>query len=256
VPDDLYTHRDEEKVIVTERGCGNVSFYLTDNGRISGKVLDADGQPVPKILLYLMRAEDVGAKSPQWNYAAADEEGRFTFQPLLPGRYLLGVRLNGLTSPGDVGNGYPPTFYPGVSDVAQATPINVSRPGEHVSDHVLQLPPRLTERMVEGVVMFPDNRPAAKVLVSYQELSDNNLATSYGLESDDQGRFKIKIYDGFTYLVSAHVNTGKGSEQMHAEPVEVTASPELKPIQLTISEPNGSCQRCRDRRFGKRRTQP
>ncbi len=253
LPDELFTHRNEEKVMIAERGCSNVSFYLTDNGRISGKVLDADGQPVPKILLYLMRAEDVSAERPEWKNASADEEGRFILQPLLPGSYLLGVRLNGLTFPGEVGNSYPLTFYPGVSEAAQATPITISRAGEHVTDRVLQLLPSLTERIVEGVVLLQDNRPAAKAFVSYQELSENKLSTSYGVESDDQGRFKIKIYDGFTYLVSAHVNTGKASGQMHAEPVEVTASPELKPIQLTISEPNGTCERCRNLRFGKRR---
>jgi hypothetical protein len=203
-----------------------------------------------------MRAEDAGAERPQWNYASADEEGRFTFRPLVPGRYLLGVRLNGLSSPGEVANDYPLTFYPGVSEAAQATPITISRAGEHVSDHVLQLPPRLTERVVEGVVMLPDNRPAPKAFVSYQELSEANLSTSYGLESDEQGRFKIKIYDGFNYLVSAHVNTGKDSGQMHAEPVEVTASAKLRPIKLTISESNGTCERCRNLRFRKRRTQP
>jgi hypothetical protein len=128
LPDELFTHRSEEKVRIAERGCGNVSFYVADNGRISGKVLDADGQPVPKILLYLMRAEDAGAEQPSWYYASADDEGQFTFQPLLPGRYLLGVRLKGLNSPGEVGNGYPPTFYPGVSEAAQATPTtSVSR---------------------------------------------------------------------------------------------------------------------------------
>ncbi len=256
LPDELFTHRVEEKIKIAERGCGNVSFYVADNGRISGKVLDADGQPVPTILLYLMRAEDAGAERPQWNYASADEEGRFTFRPLVPGRYLLGVRLNGLSSPGEVANDYPLTFYPGVSEAAQATPITISRAGEHVSDHVLQLPPRLTERVVEGVVMLPDNRPAPKAFVSYQELSEANLSTSYGLESDEQGRFKIKIYDGFNYLVSAHVNTGKDSGQMHAEPVEVTASAKLRPIKLTISESNGTCERCRNLRFRKRRTQP
>jgi hypothetical protein len=143
-----------------------------------------------------------------------------------------------------------------VSEAAQATPIDISLPGEHVSDRVLQLPPPLTEKIVEGVVMLPDNRPAAKALVSYQELSEDSFSMSYGLESDEQGRFKIKIYGGFTYLVSAHINTGQGSGQMHAEPVEVTASQELKQIKLTISEPNGTCERCRNLRFRKRRTQP
>ena len=256
LPDELFTHSSEEKVSIAERGCGNVSFYVVDNGRISGKVLDADGQPVPKILLYLMRAEDVGAERPQWNYASADEEGRFTFRPVVPGRYLLGVRLNGLSSPGEVANDYPLTFYPGVSKAAQATPITISHAGEHVSDHVLHLPPRLTERIVEGVVMLPDNRPAAKASVSYQELSGANLPTSYGLESDEQGRFKIRIYDGLKYLISAHFDTGKSSGQMHAEPVEVTGSAKLKPIKLTISEPNVICERCFYLRFGKILTQP
>jgi len=256
LPDELFAHRVEEKLTLAERGCGNASFYVADNGRISGKVVDADGQPVPKILLYLMRAEDVGAERPQWTYAEADEAGQFTLRPLAPGRYLLGVRLSGLSYPGAAGNAYPRTFYPGVSEAAQATPLIISRAGEHVSEHVFQLPPRLTERIIEGVVVWPDGRPIAKASVGYQELSTSKDPLSYGTERDEQGRFRIKVYDGFTYLVSAHVNTGHGLEQLRAEPIEITATAEMKPLTLTISEPNGTCERCRNLRLGKRPAQP
>jgi len=254
LPDELFAYRVEEKLTLAERGCGNASFYVADNGRISGKVIDADAQPVPKILLYLMHAEEVGAERPQWTYAEADEAGHFTFRPLTPGRYLIGVRLGGLSFPDAVGNNYPRTFYPGVSEAVQATPIIISSAGEHVSEHIFRLPPRLTERIIEGVVVWPNNRPAAKARIGYQELSASSAASSYGAESDEQGRFKIKVYDGFTYLVSAHVNTGNGSTQSHAEPIEITAAAEMKPLTLTISEPNGTCERCRNLRLGKRPT--
>ncbi|MCM3873646.1 MAG: carboxypeptidase regulatory-like domain-containing protein [Pyrinomonadaceae bacterium] len=253
LPDELFTHRDERKVAIAERGCSDVSFYVEGNGRISGKVLDADGQPVPKLALYLIRAEDAGAEHPQWTNASSDEEGQFTFRPLASGRYLLGVRLLGLSAPGDVANRYPLTFYPGVSDAAQATPITVSRAGEHVSGLVLQLPQRLTERTVEGIVALPNNRPAAKALVSYQEISKTGLWASYGVETDEQGRFKIMMYEGFNYLVRAYLKVG--SRQMHAEPAEVTASAELKSIRLTISEPGTTCERCRNLGFRQSRPQ-
>ncbi|MGH9941798.1 MAG: hypothetical protein ACRD9R_05480, partial [Pyrinomonadaceae bacterium] len=189
LPDELFTYRAEEKVTLTERGCGNASFYVADNGRISGTVFDADGQPVSKILLYLMRAEDVGAERPQWTYAEADEAGQFTFRPLAPGSYLIGVRLGGLSFPDAAGNAYPRTFYPGVSEATQATLITLSRAGEHVSERVFRLPPRLVERIIGGSVVLPGGRYAAKAFVTYQELGEANSSSSYGAESDEQGRF-------------------------------------------------------------------
>lgn len=257
LPDELFTYRAEEKVTITERGCGNASFFVADNGRISGKVLDSEGQPVPKIVLEVRRAEEADAERRTYhNFVSTDEEGNFVIQPLKPGGYIIGVRLDGISFPDAVSNRYPRVFYPGVSELADATPITVGRAGEHVTERVLRLPPRLTERSIEGTVVLADGRPAENANVGYQELSASGNSSSYGAQTDARGRFTVKVYDGFTYLISAHINTGKNGGQMHAEPIEVTAVAEMQPIKLTISEPNGSCERCRNLRFRKKPTQP
>lgn len=253
LPDDLFTYRAEKKVTVAERGCGNVSFGIADNGRISGSVIDADGQPVPEIVLELTRAEDAGAERPNYNFFSTDKEGKFIVQPLEPGSYIIGVRLNGMSFPDAVSNRYPRTFYPGVSDIAQATPITITRAGEHASGRMFHLPPRLTERTVEGVVVLADGRPAANASVGYQEILGREHTSDYGVQVDAQGRFTVKVHEGFAYLIGAHINT-KDGKQMHAELIKINASAEIKPIKLVISEPNGNCERCNNLRSGKKRT--
>ena len=253
LPDDLFTYRTEEKVTIAERGCGGVSFFVADIGRISGSVIGADGQPVPEIVLELVRAEDAGAERPNYNFFSTDKEGKFIVQPLAPGSYIIGVRLNGMSFPDAVSNRYPRTFYPGVSDIAQATPITITRAGEHASGRMFQLPPRLTERTVEGVVVLADGRPAANASVGYQEILGREHTSDYGVQVDAQGRFTIKVHEGFAYLIGAHINT-KDGKQMHAELIKINASAETKPIKLVISEPDGNCERCNNLRSGKKRT--
>lgn len=64
------------RVEAVERGCAAAEFYVMDDGRVGGRVLDAEGKPVPGVSLTLMEVGDgpplfVGAK-----HAQADAHGQ------------------------------------------------------------------------------------------------------------------------------------------------------------------------------------
>lgn len=238
----------ERSVTLIERGCAVASFSVTDNGRISGRVVDANGQPVPRMMVDLIPASQADSERPKSMYNSADDEGRYELKFVPPGNYLLGIRLNGLGGPDDPEAAYPRTYYPGVAQAQDALIISIGE-SDLLKNVDLRLPPRLGERTISGRVILPDGSPAAKAMVARREVAYTARGLSYGLTADDQGNFSFKGYEGISYYVSAYMSDASG-RQRHAEPVDVPPTGPVKDIVLMITEPNGSCQRCRDYRYG------
>lgn len=230
---------------VVERGCQEIDFYTEVNGRISGRVLDAQGQPVSKMGVDLVLAEPENERHPQSLWAFTDEAGNYELKSIPPGRYHLGIRLTNLR---DADFPYPRFYYPGVQEKAKAMTVEIAE-GEHLQSHDLRLPPPLAERAIEGVVVWGDGQPVvgASVSLTITEYEYNFAGGGNGL-TDSQGRFKIKAYEGLTYWIGAVVNTKKNpGGQMHAEPVDVPASGDVREIRLVVESPMGNCPRCRAR---------
>lgn len=238
----------ERPVTLTERGCAIVSFSVTDNGRISGRVVDANGQPVPRIMVDLIPVSQTDSERPNSMYNSADDEGRYELKFVPPGNYLLGIRLNGLGGPDAPQAAYPRAYYPGVARAQEALIISLGE-GDVIKDVDLRLPPRLAERTISGRVILPDGRPAAKAMVARHEVTYSARGLSYGVNTDDQGNFSFTGYEGISYYVSAYASDANG-RQRHAEPVDVPPTGPAKDIVLMITEPNGSCERCRNYRYG------
>jgi hypothetical protein len=242
----------EQETVLNERGCGVVTFYVTDNGRITGRVVDAGGQPVPRILVDLIPASQTESERPHVMYTSADDDGRFDLKFVPPGSYLLGIRLYDLSGPDDAVAPYPRTYYPGVAKASDAALLTVTE-SEAVEGKELRLLPRLVERTISGKVVLPDGRPAARASVAHYDVAYNPRPMGYAITADDQGNFSFIGYEGLPYYVSAVINDADG-RQRHAEPVDVPPTGSTKDIVLIITEANGTCPRCLNYRYGQKRT--
>ena len=240
LPEELHTHRAEEKVTIAERGCGGVSFYVAHNGRVSGRAVDAEGRPAARIIVNALPAGEADKESPNLRYAETDDEGNFKFEALPAGSYLLGVRLNRFPAQKDPTNAFPRTYYPGVKSASDATPVIVGE-GEHVKDFTLRLPTRRALRTLAGAVVWADGRPVAHANVSYRETTyrDEEGLTS-GLRADEQGRFTLETYDGLSYVFGALSNEpyAPGSPE-RAERVRVTVGQNSDKVRIVIRPPGG-----------------
>jgi hypothetical protein len=185
LPDELYTYRTEEKVTIAERGCGGISFYISDNGRIGGKVVDADGVPVPRITINAVLADDVEKEDANMRFAEADAEGNFKFEALPAGHYLLGVRLEKFPQADAPSNAYPRMYYPGVESPTQAQPIEVGA-GAQIKKLELRLLSRRTARTLKGIVVWADGRPVKKANVSFREITYRNTDINNGVSADEE----------------------------------------------------------------------
>lgn len=244
-PEGLWVMDGERKIEIQDRGCAFARFTLLPRTSLSGKVLDENGEPASKIMIDLVPSDQIGERYQKDNlFVEADDNGRFEFNAIPPGEYFLGIKLSRLarsTFP------YPRAFYPSTQDLSKADAIAI-REGVTLEGYDLQLPEKLKSRMIEGVVLWPDGRGVsdARMCVEEVEHAEGSSCHGDGLKVEEDGRFSFSGWEGLRYLVRAHVSVGgSGSGQRHAEPVEVPAKGNIGQVKLVITEPNGSCAKCR-----------
>lgn len=235
----------EQKTEIKDKGCAYINFVLEPNTSLSGRVLDESGGPAAKIMVDLVIASQINERYQKDHlYVHTDEQGRFEFRLLPPGEYLLGVRLNRLP---ESTFAYPRTFYPGTQQLASTRAIKISE-GQTLEGYNIQLPQKLKPRSIEGVVVWPDGRPVPQANICFEEVefADESICRGVVMHDEDDGRFSFTGFEGLRYLVRAHVNVGATASQRHAEPVEVPAKGSITDVRLVITEPNGSCAKCRN----------
>jgi hypothetical protein len=241
LPDELTTYQTEREVTVGDRGCAHVFFGVADNGRVGGKVSDVEGRPAAGVLVTLIKADDPDPVSLNARLERADGEGRYAFKGVPPGRYLIAVNLNRFPQPEDVTGAYPRTYYPGAAQAEQAEAVSVGA-GEVVKDRDITLPPRRAASVVEGVVVWEDGSPVRSSSVSFRDVTYHDPGIDNGIQSDAQGRFRIKGYQGQTLLISA----GSGRQFVgdwrrdgpmeRSEPVRLTLANPTEPVRIVVTK--------------------
>ncbi len=204
LPDTLTTQRPEQEFTVADRGCATVTYYVTDNGRLSGRVLDVQGRPIQRILISLIDP----ASAPRKNYVTlerTDEEGRFNLSSVPPGRYLIAVNYQQFRDPNDTTLAYPSVFYPGVVDQPNAEVITLGL-GEKLTGLDIRVPSRRPESILSGQVVWADGTPVANASLTLEDVTEGDATIGHGAQADAQGRFTINGYVGQKLIVEARSN--------------------------------------------------
>jgi protocatechuate 3,4-dioxygenase beta subunit len=236
----LTTHRDEQEVTVADRGCAAVQYFFTDDGRVSGRVTDAEGRAAAGVRVTLVEADDV--ERGRVSEERTGEDGRYEIKGLPPGRYLLAVNFNRFLEPGDPTHAYPRTYYPGVAQQSQAEAVSVGE-GERVKDRDIILPARRGESVVSGVVVWDDGRPVADARVNFRDVTYHDALTNNAApNADAQGRFTLKGYVGQTLLVTVGSNRqfvgdlNRDGPMERAEAVRVTLEQPTEQVRIVITK--------------------
>jgi protocatechuate 3,4-dioxygenase beta subunit len=227
LPEGLSIYNPEQEATLFDRGCAQVGFWVESDTRITGKVYDAQGQPAADVLMELVPTERQGNASP--TFVRTDKEGRYEMKLLQPARYLFGVRIYGSAGASYVP--FPRTYYPGVTDAAQATVINVVE-GQRLELNDLILPQRLVEKLLNGVVLDANGRPVSGATVWLKENEYGDRDMPYRKETDAEGRFSFKVYEGFQYNLNAYLDS-ENSERKQAEH-SLRISSTTEPIRLVL----------------------
>lgn len=219
----------EDEIEVAAHGCAEAGFYLEADTRVRGRVLDVNGNPVAKMQLNMRSTGKDKGYSGGFLYAVTDEDGYFEFKIVPPSEYWLGYHL--LSTPLQEGFPYIRTYLPGVPTRALATVVTVKE-GQSLSGLTLQMPAPFSQRIVNGLVVWPDGQPAkgASVYVSFSEDGDPSAFTS--TTTDEQGRFTVKLYEGLQYKASAYLK-GTGQKFSQTEFIEIPMSMD-QPLRLVL----------------------
>lgn len=212
-------------------------FHLMPHGVITGKMVDEDEDPLQNVQIQLMRLVYVrGHKQlQQYNGNQTNDLGEYRIFGVQPGKYYLcatyrGGRFNVVMMAGGMNvtntgstqpqEDYVPTFYPGVTDIAAAMPIDM-KPGQQLQGINLKLT-KIHTVSVKGTVVnntvAAQPEPAAGgrggvrinnvnlTLEPRNSLNPNGLAQGTGLRPD--GAFEFPSVAPGSYNLIATSNAG------------------------------------------------
>lgn len=231
----------EAEVSVIDRGCAYREFVSRAAVGISGKVFDANGNPLAGVKVDLINADDALKESPRgrWRFTAAD--GGYSLNDIPPGRYLLGVNLINSTS---FQCPQPRTYFPSAAEPSSATIITVEE-ARDLKNADIKLGATHAEQEIAGIVVWPDGRSAVRAVVALTNGSAPHFLIGQQKGVDSKGHFVLKGFEGCTYRVIAFTYGGRISadsdvieEQRHAEPVLVTLRRDKsQPLKLVLTLP-------------------
>lgn len=189
-----------------------VSVKMVPHGVIAGRVLDEDGDPVLQASVQVLRERWI-ANRRQMTPMAADSTndlGEYRLAGLMPGRYHLMVSFNrpepqGRPRPeGAISDlSYAPIYYPGVSELSQATSVQVT-PGQEMRGVDFQLRKAPTFR-IRGRVVDESGKPATSTGVMAIPADGAAFGMrGMGMIRNSEGQFEIAGLVPGTYNLVAN----------------------------------------------------
>ncbi len=216
-----------QQVQVTAGKSVKVELRMTPSPRISGRVVDGGGKPVPNATIQLI--------APASFYTGrADRDGNFDLHQMLPpGDYVLSATPPpGLKPPdpepgGGRVLGWARTYYPGTTTRQAAGAVSL-KPGSAFSDLELKLM-AVPAHAIRGVCLMPDGSPAAKVSIDLGEGQPFPVART--VETDSDGVFEFPVVVDGEWNLAARIDELRATEW-----VEVREH-DLERLTLRLSPP-------------------
>lgn len=191
----------------------NIDFALVRGGVITGRVTDLEGHPIIGENVNVLSNVDSATSSISISFLPTrknqtDDRGVYRIYGLGPGSYRVSV---GQASAGvgvnDVGMGasqYTKTFYPGVTDEAKATLIEINEGAEVSNIDITPGKPASGFTASGRVVDAESGKPVAGAFVGYAALNEQNQRTGgwnfSGLQTDANGKFRMEGVQSGHYL--------------------------------------------------------
>jgi hypothetical protein len=178
-----------------------IDIALPRGAVIVARVSDDLGGPIAgvRVSAQRFRYADDGQRTlvgvPPAGSSFTDDRGELRLFGLMPGDYVVRAEVLGMTATADAASeGFAPTFYPGVTSAAQATPIAVGIGAEATVQFSLV---RSRLARVTGVVVDSQGRPAngARVWLA------TSVGFSPGANTGPDGRFVISAVPPDEYAV-------------------------------------------------------
>ena len=204
--------RDPAKLLTLWPGqrIDNISFQLIPEAVITGHVYDEDGNPLEHSQIFALRYRylDGTRRLLPAGFATTDDRGRYRIYDLAPDKYYVSASANPL-GPGE-DFVYGPSYYPGVEDASQASPITLRAGSEFPGvDLTLQ---RVGVFHIRGrVISSVSDLPLANMSVRLVARAESFASFGMGNRVEDaRGDFDIpSVRPGTYFLVTQLSVKGK-----------------------------------------------
>lgn len=235
-----YSFRGKEFEVQVGQGCWGADLFFTIHvsGRIKGRIFDAQGKPVGaqvqvSIVTYESAGQGMSLAESRDEYT--DERGRYEFDGVPPGRYLLGINIADVA---DKDTPYSKLYYPSGGAPAQAAVITLAE-GQQLDNHDFHLAQPLAGQTITGTVYLKNGKPAAGADLELYDLERPERSVwGVNVKTDRQGRFTVKGFRGRRYQLRAYLAEdyliGKG---VQSDMVDVDAALSPPPVKLILSKP-------------------
>lgn len=227
VPEGLYVWPEAPIIhLLDARGCREADFGVRANGRISGRVLNARGDPVPYFGVEIMTARE--HTSPFFSADArvvTDADGRYEFARLLSDAYVVGhdVRQERDKS----------TAVTWLLNEAGTGPAQIAvPPGVRVTAPDFRLPKSLALVEVTGRLLDENGQPVAGAEIYFDP--GTCCSRESAVRTADDGTFRMTAIAGRRYVVLASVWRGTPpTSSVRSEPF--VAEPGLPRLELRLN---------------------
>ena len=206
---------------------------LTPQSAIYGRVTDLAGQPIEHMPLHLT-ARSLREGRKMWEQRAmteSDEDGHFRFPNLTSGTYYVAAgpldsEPHILAAGEKAKTGFPHVYYPGVTDLTSAQPVQLTAGQQMEADFSLSTVPIY---QVAGTVAGrqPDQGVGFQLLTLSGD--DISLASNFNMET---GAFKLDEVPAGSYIVRAISQSGL--QPMRAE-ARVNVATNIEDLRLTLA---------------------
>ncbi|MBS1828002.1 MAG: hypothetical protein JST93_22020 [Acidobacteria bacterium] len=193
---ETYKHR---TFSLTPGQCRDEAFITQPFASISGKLLDAAGNPVPRKPVHISAIPPTS--NPQlFQNPASSDDGSFRFDNIPMGAYQLSFNTDQPPDQRDwagTRNPYPLTISP---------PITLKN-GESVENIEFRLLPIPTRKTIQGLVTTPDGTPAFARVTLFDPGFPPRKAQVDTVRTNSNGRFQLEVQQGRRYLIFAQSGT-------------------------------------------------
>jgi hypothetical protein len=191
----------------------DIDFVLVRGGVITGKLTDADGEPLIERYLTLESMYSDNTFN-TFKSVRTDDRGIYRFFGLPPSKYRVSAGNDDNSLPGGSQPVYKRTFYPSVMDSAKATVIEVTE-GSEANNIDITLPRPVTTFRVSGrIVDARTGKPLPNMRYGVQQTRGNETQGGQGGFSNAAGEFKLDNAQPGTYTI--YIDPTNGDVQPEA----------------------------------------
>ncbi len=197
-PDGLTVWKDEIEIGSGNSSCAEYDFSVQIDGRISGKIIADNGEPMPRAFVHLSATE----YNP-YSYipnARTDINGNYEIKGIPPGKYRLSVSPNVPSS----NYSFPFTryYFPATFNDSEAKILELGY-AEKIQNINLKMLPASFTKKIQIELVWEDGTPISPPNIHYKVFAGTAETSPNYVHSDKEGKPTLTIFSGFDYQIYA-----------------------------------------------------